>query len=108
MGVRFGDNPTVCTRITVKYKGEAEKDEQDHMTWYEALSTSNPRVRVENTSSQAGYQYIIFLTNVGLIVREHPVFVEKSKRKAFQEESNIILELKISVGPPLFAAHAFR
>ena|SRR5271154_6293945 len=108
MGVRFGDNPTVCTRITVKYKGEAEKDgEQDHMTWYEAVSTSDPRVRVENTSSQ-GYQYIIFLTNLGLIVREHLFFVETSKRKAFQEESNIVLELKISVGPPLFAAHAFR
>jgi hypothetical protein len=61
MGVRFGDNPTVCTRITVKYKGEAEKDEQDHMTWYEDVSTAanHPRVRVENTSSQAGYQYII-------------------------------------------------
>jgi len=61
MGVRFGDNPTVCTGITVKYNGEAKKDEQDHMTWYEAVPTgvNYPRVRVENTSSQAGYQYII-------------------------------------------------
>jgi hypothetical protein len=61
MGVRFEDNPTVCTRITVKYKGEAEKDEQGHIAWYEAVSTEaiHPRVRVENTSSQVGYQYII-------------------------------------------------
>lgn len=61
MDVGFGDNPTVCTRITVKYKGEAVKDEQVHMTWYEAISTAgnHPRVRVENTSSQDGYQYII-------------------------------------------------
>ena len=39
------------------------------------------------------------MINLRLILREHPYLVEASKRKTLWETSNIILELKITVGP---------
>ena len=59
MEIKFGANPTVSTKITVKYKGGVEEDQQEHVIWYNVVSATddNPRQRVENTSSHPGYQY---------------------------------------------------
>lgn len=59
MEVKFGANPTVSTRITVKYKGGVEEDQRENVIWYDVVQASenDSRRRVENTSSHAGYQY---------------------------------------------------
>jgi hypothetical protein len=61
MGDKFGDNPTVSAKITVKHK-EAVLDnthiEQGHVAWYNVVSETadEPRLRIQNTSTEAGYQ----------------------------------------------------
>lgn len=87
MGVRFGDNPTVSTMITIKYGGEAEKDEHDHMTWYETVSTAtnHRRVRVENTSSQAGYQYNFSLQASRLVLGNTLFLWRRQREKHFRK-----------------------
>jgi hypothetical protein len=56
MGSKFGVNPTVRTKISVKHGGQVLQEEKiEHIIWYNA--TQDPRTRVESTSTHAGYQY---------------------------------------------------
>jgi len=60
MGVSFGDNPRVTTEITLKHnRNVLDQDEKERVTWFNSLATTadKPRVRVEDTSRQTGYQY---------------------------------------------------
>jgi hypothetical protein len=58
MGSKFGANPTVRTKLSIKTQADEilQEEKIEHVIWYAARDS---RTRVENTSIESGYQYNI-------------------------------------------------
>ena len=85
MGISFGDNPAVTTKITVKHSQNVlNQDEKEHLTWFNcpATATDQSRARVEDSSRQTGYQYYQLHEHLSYI-QETRVFPRDFKETGF-------------------------